>query len=167
MKKLAYTLSVCLLSTAAFAQDSAKVKAGPVAFHALPAIGGGVFVEDSKAESADTNNGFFLVRLPAFSFPSLNDTSVGVQVEVLDPTLSGLSTEIVSYARVHIAGGTYAGANVRVFDVSKDGADFSLHAAPVVGLRLLTLASHIPVFFEVEFLGDRHPVKAAFIVTWE
>ena len=156
-----------LLSTATFAQDSVKVKAGPVAFHAVPAIGGGVFVEDSKAESSDTNNGFLLVRLPAFSFPKLNDASVGVQAEVMNPTLSGFATEIVSYARVHIAGGTYAGANVRLFDVSKDGADFSLHASPVVGVRLLTLGSHIPVFFEVEFLGDRHPVKAAFIFTWE
>ena len=79
-----------------------------------------------------------------------------------------LDYSVLSYARIKLAGNTYTGANVRLFHGSaKAGGEFSLRAMPIVGLRLLSVANHIPIFFEVEFFGDRRPVKAALILTWE
>ncbi len=161
-------LTCCIVGDVAAAEDP-PVQAGPIDFHVIPAIGAGVFVEDSDAESSVTNNGYFLVRIPAFVFPRLNDASAGVQVELSNaPRLRGVDYSVLSYARIKLAGTTYAGANVRLFHgAAKAGAEFSLRAMPVVGLRLLSIANRIPIFFEVEFFGDRRPVKAALILTWE
>ncbi len=158
----------CTAGNAAAAEDP-SVQAGPLDFHVVPAIGAGVFVEDSDAESSITNNGYFLVRIPAFVFPRLNDASAGVQVELSNaPRLRGVDYSVLSYARIKLAGNTYTGANVRLFHgAAKAGAEFSLRAMPVVGLRLLSVANRIPIFFEVEFFGDRRPVKAALILTWK
>ncbi len=151
------------------AAEDPPVQAGPIDFHVVPAIGAGVFVEDSDAESSVTNNGYFLVRIPAFVFPRLNDASAGVQVELSNaPRLRGVDYSVLSYARIKLAGNTYTGANVRLFHgAAKAGGEFSLRAMPVVGLRLLSVANRIPIFFEVEFFGDRRPVKAALILTWK
>ncbi len=160
-------LTCCIVGDVA-AEDP-PVQAGPIDFHVVPALGAGVFVEDSDAESSVTNNGYFLVRIPAFVFPRLNDASLGVQVELSNaPRLRGVDYSVLSYARIKLAGNTYAGANVRLFHgAAKAGAEFSLRAMPVVGLRLLSVANRIPIFLEVEFFGDRRPVKAALILTWK
>ncbi len=160
-------LTCCIVGDVA--AKSPPVQAGPFDFHVVPAIGAGVFVEDSDAESSVTNNGYFLVRIPAFVFPRLNDASLGVQVELSNaPRLRGVDYSVLSYARIKLAGNTYTGANVRLFHgAAKAGGEFSLRAMPVVGLRLLSVANHIPIFFEVEFFRDRRPVKAALILTWK
>ncbi len=158
----------CTAGNAAAAEDP-PAQAGPIDFHVVPAIGAGVFVEDSDAESSVTNNGYFLVRIPAFVFPQLNDASAGVQVELSNaPRLRGVDYSVLSYARVRLTRSAYAGANVRLFHGAwKTGAEFSPHATPVVGLRLLSIAGRVPVFLEAELFGDRRPVKAALILTWK
>ena len=158
----------CAAGGAAAAEDP-PVQAGPIDFHIVPAFGAGLFFEDSDVESSITNNGYFLVRIPAFVFPRLNDASLGVQAELgRAPKLQGVEYSVLSYARIGLTKAAYVGANVRLFHgASKTGTEFSLHATPVVGVRLLTIAKRVPLFLETEFLGDRRPVKAALILTWQ
>ena len=66
------------------------------------------------------------------------------------------------FARVELWQAFRVGANVRVYDHD----ELSLLATPVVGWQLITLWDRIPLTLEVEFLDDRHPVKAAVLVTW-
>ena len=136
----------------AAAAEDPPVQAGPIDFHVVPAIGAGVFFEDSEGESSITNNGYFLVRIPAFVFPRLNDASLGVQAELgRAPKLQGVEYSVLSYARIRLTKAAYVGANVRLFHgASKTGTEFSLHATPVVGVRLLTIVEARPASF-----GDR------------
>ena len=182
MKTLLFALA--LLAAPAFAQeekppptieDSPKVttksaKAGPIEFHIVPEIGGGVFLEDDQVVNFGGNDAFFLFRIPGLRFPGMNNTVTGIQVELSDapPGVVGVKYDILSYTRTKIAGPAYTGANIRIAQgASELGATFNPRIMPVVGLRMWTVAEHVPFFLEVEFLDNNRPVKASLIITWE
>ncbi len=182
MKTLLFALA--LLAAPAFAQeenppptieDPPKVttksaKAGPIEFHIVPEIGAGVFLEDAQVVSFGGNDAFFLFRIPGLQFPGMNDTVTGIQVEISDapPGVKGVKYDILSYTRTKIAGPAYTGANIRIAQgASELGAAFNARIMPVVGLRMWTVAEHVPFFLEVEFLDNNRPVKASLIITWE
>ena len=159
MRKLAITLFASLLSTAAFAQEKK-----PVDFHIIPAFGAGIYLEDSGTAPV-SNNGFFIVRVPGLILPEFLDTSVGMQVEL--SKAPNVEYAIQSYARVSFTEHVSAGANVRLWRGGEGRLESALKVTPVVGFRLLTVASRVPLVLEAEFLDDQSPVKVALIVTWE
>ena len=116
-------------------------KPGRLTSTSSPRSARGLFFEDS--DSSVTNNGYFLVRIPAFVFPRLNDASLGVQVELSNaPRLRGVDYSVLSYARIRLTKAADVGANVRLFHgASKTGTEFSLHATPVVGVRFTSTGS--------------------------
>ena len=158
MKKIAITIFASMLSTAAFAQDK------PVDFHIVPALGAGIYLEDSETKPV-SNNGFFLVRVPGLILPGFFDTSVGMQVEL--SKAPNVEYAILSYARFSITDHVSAGANVRLWRGGEGRTESALRVTPVVSFRLLTVADRVPLFLEAEFLDDQSPVKVALIITWE
>ena len=162
-------LAATILATAAFAQEPKEVAPAPegpkqVDFHIIPAVGAGLFFEASGT-AAVSNNGYFLVRVPAIVVPSFFDLSAGLQVEVSNAP--NIEYAVLNYARFNFTDHVYAGANVRFWRGGGGSTEYALRASPVVGFRLLTLGGHIPLFLEAEFLDDQSPVKAALIITWE
>ena len=158
MRKLATTFA-CLLSASAYAQDPK-----PVDFHIVPAVGAGIFLEDSETKSV-SNNGYFLVRVPGLVLPGFFDTSVGTQVEL--SKAPNVEYSILSYARFSLTDHISAGANVRLWRGGEGRTEYAPRVTPVVGFRLLTVAGRVPLFLEAEFLDDQSPVKVALVVTWE
>lgn len=149
---------------------SAGVKAGPIEFHVLPEIGVGLLLRDDQIISGSASGAFFIVRIPGLQFPGVNQTTTGIQVELTSPPagVAGIRYDIVSYTRTKIAGPAYTGANIRIASGGSSlGASFSAHVSPIVGIKILTIASHVPFFLEFEFLDTNKPVKASLIVTWE
>ena len=139
------------------AQDPKQVD-----FHIVPALGAGIFLEDSKTKSV-SNNGFFIVRVPGLILPRF---SVGMQVEL--SKAPDIEYAIGNYARFSFTEHVSAGANVRLWRGGGAGRiEYALKVTPVVGFRLLTVADRVPLFLEAEFLDDQSPVKVALIVTWE
>ena len=147
-----------------------SAKAGPIEFHVVPEIGVGIFLEDRQVVSFGGSDALFLFRIPGLLFPNMNETTTGIQVELSEapPGILGVKYQILSYTRTKIAGPAYTGINVRlVRGASELGAELSARATAVVGLRMWTVAEHVPFFLEVEFLDDNRPLKASIIITWE
>ena len=76
MRKLAIAILIfiffSILSTTAFSQvihqGQVVEEKKPVDFHIIPAVGAGIFLEDSQTKSV-SNNGFFIVRVPGLILP--------------------------------------------------------------------------------------------------
>ena len=159
MRTLATVIFASILATAAFSQDSK-----PVDFHIVPALGAGIYLEDSETKPV-SNNGFFLLRVPGLNLPSFFNASLGAQFEL--SKAPDVEYAILSYARFNFTDHVSAGANVRLWRGGEGRTASALRVTPVVGFRLLTVAGRVPIFLEAEFLDDQSPVKVALIVTWE
>ena len=182
MKITRWFLVFVLLTAPAIAQDdppppeeeprvvSASAKAGPIEFHVLPEIGVGLLLKDDQIITrGSASDSFFVFRIPGLQFPGFNETTTGIQIEFSAPSgVAGIRYDIVSYTRTKIAGPAYTGANIRIAaGDSSLGASFQTHVSPIIGIRFMTIAGHVPFFLEFEFLDTNKPVKASFIVTWE
>lgn len=145
-------------------------KAGPIEFHVIPEVGAGVLLRDDQVVSFDRSDAFVIVRIPGLRFPGWNETSTGLQLELSDtPGLDrGIRYDIISYTRTKIAGPAYTGANVRFARGTTDiGTELKARVMPVVGIRMFTIAEHVPCSLEIELFDDNRPFKAAMILTWE
>lgn len=168
-------MALMFLARSSMAQDEkgkmpVAAKAGPIAFHVVPEIGAGIFLEDDQVVSFGGTDGYILFRIPGLNFPGMNETVTGVQVELSQAPagVTGVRYDILSYTRTKIAGPAYTGANIRIAGgTSETGADLGARVMPMVGLRLWTISDHVPFFLEVEFLDTNRPVKAALVLTWE
>ncbi len=149
---------------------SKSASAGFVEFHVVPEIGVGIFLEDSQVVTFGGNDVYAMFRLPGLFFPKMNETTTGFMVEFSQTPVGtfGVRYDILSYTRTKIAGPAYTGVNIRIATgASEVGAELSGRVMPVVGIRLMTIAEHVPVLFEVEFLDDNRPLKVMLVLTWE
>lgn len=143
-------------------------QAGPIEFHVIPEFGAGVLLRDDQTITLDMSGFFLLVRIPGLRFPGWNETTTGLQVELSDAPGRMIRYDIMSYTRTQIAGPAYTGANVRfLLGVTEIAAEFRVRVMPVIGIKLLTIAEHIPFSLEVEFFDSNRPFKAAIVISWE
>lgn len=170
MKTLPVTLILLLFAVSAFAQGKLDLKKeetrfGPIEFHVIPEVGVGLLLQDDTIQF-DSNMGFFMVRLPGLVLPNFNSTATGLQVELSTSPL-GVHYTFKSYTRTKLAGPMYAGGNVQIASGRSSSASFDADITAVIGLKLLTIAEHVPVNLEVELWENERPIKALLIITWE
>lgn len=171
MRALVTLIAALLFSTTTFAQRALdpkkeETRLGPIQFHVVPEIGGGIFLQDNTIQ-LNSNMGFFMVRLPGLVLPNFNNTSTGFQVEFSAASASGIRYTISSYSRTKLAGPMYAGGNIRIASGEGSQGSFDADVSAVVGIKLMTIGEHVPVNFEIELMENNRPVKALIIITWE
>ncbi len=143
-------------------------QAGPLEWHVIPEFGAGVLLRDDQTIALDLSGLFILARIPGLRFPGWNETTTGLQLELSDAPGRVIRYDIFSYTRTKIAGPAYTGANLRfIRGATEIGAEFKVRIMPVIGIKILTIAGHVPFSLEVEFFDDRRPFKAAIVISWE